>query len=52
MKQMAQWTADDLVRAANGWVEHSDFEGIATLPKEARFTVDLAKRLPHVACFS
>ena len=52
VKQMAQWTEDDLVQAANEYVERSDFEGIATLPKEARFTVDLAKRLPQVACFS
>ena len=52
VEQMAQWTPDDLVRAANEHVDHSDFEGIATLPKEAQFTVDLANRLPQLAEFS
>lgn len=52
VKQMAQWTPDELVRAAKEHVERSCFEGIATLPKEARFTVDLASRLPAIADFS
>jgi len=52
VRQMAQWTPNDLVRAANEYVKESDFEGIATLPKEARFTINLAKRLPQLADFS
>jgi len=50
--QMAQWSPQELVKAAQEYVEHSDYEGIATLPKEARFTVDLANRLPQLADFS
>jgi predicted flap endonuclease-1-like 5' DNA nuclease len=49
--QMAQWTPDDLVRAANKHVAQSGFEGIATLPKEAQFTVALANQLPRLAEF-
>jgi len=52
VRQMAQWTPSDLVRAASEYVKESDFEGIATLPKEAQFTIDLAKRLPQLADFS
>lgn len=52
VEQMAQWMPDDLVSAANEHVDHSDFEGIATLPKEAQFTVALANRLPRIAEFS
>jgi len=51
VEAMANWTPEDLVREATAFVERTGFDGIATLPKEAAFTVELAKRLPRLAAF-
>ena len=51
IEQMAKWTPADLVRAAQDHVDRTGFDGIATLPKEAEFTVAMAKKLPKLAAF-
>jgi len=51
VEQMASWRPEDLVREANAFVERTGFDGIATLPKEAEYSVSLANRLPRLAAF-
>lgn len=48
IEKMAQWDPKALRTMLVEFVERTGFDGIATLPKEAEFTVAEAKRLPRV----
>jgi hypothetical protein len=51
VEKMARWDAMALCDMLVEFVETTGFPGIATLPKEAESTVDLAKKLPIVVEF-
>jgi hypothetical protein len=51
VEKMARWDAIPLRGMLVEFVERTGFPGIATLPKEAEFTVDFAKKLPIVVTF-
>jgi hypothetical protein len=46
IEKMAQWDPEELRTMIVQFVEQTGFDGIATLPAEARFTVKQAKKLP------
>ena len=48
VEKMAQWDPKALRAMLVEFVERTGFDGIATLPKEAEFTVAEAKKLPKV----
>jgi hypothetical protein len=48
LEKMAQWDPAELRKMLVEFVERTGFDGIATLPAEARFTVKEAKRLPKI----
>lgn len=48
VEKMAQWDPVELVKMLVEFVERTGFDGIATLPAEARFTVKEAKKLPKI----
>lgn len=48
VEKMARWDPVELRKAIVEFVERTGFEGVATLPSEAEFTVKEAKRLPKV----
>jgi hypothetical protein len=48
VEQLAQMEPDELRATAVEFVERTGFDGVATLPAEARFTVEEARRLPKV----
>ena len=47
-EKMAQWDPKKLRTYLIEFVEKTGFEGIATLPKEAEYTVAQAKKLPKI----
>jgi predicted flap endonuclease-1-like 5' DNA nuclease len=51
VEKMAQWDPDKLRATLIGFVERTGFDGIAPLPKEAKFTVAEAKRLPKIVAY-
>lgn len=51
VEKMARWDAMALRDMLVEFVERTGFPGVATLPKEAEFTVDFAKKLPVVVTF-
>jgi hypothetical protein len=48
VEKMAHMEAHELRETAVKFVDESGFDGIPTLPAEARFTVDYARKLPNV----
>jgi hypothetical protein len=48
IEKMAQWDPVELREMIVEFVERTGFEGIATLPAEARFTVQKAKEMPII----
>lgn len=48
VEKMAEWDPDKLRAMLIEFVQRTGFDGIAPLPKEARFTVAEAKRLPEI----
>ena len=48
VEKMAQWDPQELRTMIVQFVEQTGFDGIATLPAEARFTVKQAKKLPRI----
>jgi hypothetical protein len=48
IEKMAQWDPGELRTMIVQFVEQTGFDGIATLPAEARFTVKQAKKLPRI----
>jgi hypothetical protein len=48
VEKMAGWEADALREMIVDFVERTGFDGVATLPKEAAFTVATARRLPRI----
>jgi hypothetical protein len=48
IEKMAKWEPDDLREMVVRFVERTEFDGIAPLPAEARFTVAQARKLPRV----
>ncbi len=49
MEKMAKWDPAELREMLKTFVEKTGFRGIAPLPKEAKFTVEIAKRMPRIA---
>jgi len=47
-EKMAQWDADKFREHVVEFVERTGFDGIPTLPAEAKFSIDRAKRLPKI----
>lgn len=45
---MATWDPEELVAYIGEFVEHTGFDGLATLPAEARFSVERARTLSQV----
>jgi len=48
MEKMAKWNPIELREMLTKFVEKTGFNGIAPLPKEAKFTVEMAKRMPKI----
>jgi hypothetical protein len=48
IEKMATWDPADLRAMVVGFVERTGFDGIATLPAEAAFTVARARELPKI----
>lgn len=48
IEKIAQWDPGELREMIVEFVERTGFEGIATLPAEARFTVQKAKEMPKI----
>ncbi|MDH5596160.1 MAG: DUF4332 domain-containing protein, partial [Candidatus Bathyarchaeota archaeon] len=48
VEKMAEWNPKELRGMLIEFVERTGFDGIATLPKEAEFSVKKAKRLPRI----
>jgi hypothetical protein len=48
MEKMAKWNPQELRTHLVEFVKKTGFKGIAPLPKEAKFTVETAKRMPRV----
>jgi hypothetical protein len=51
LEKMAQWDPEKLREMIVAFVERTGFEGIATLPAEARYTVHKAKELPRIVVY-
>ncbi len=49
VEKMAQWNPIELREMLTGFVQKTKFNGIAPLPKEAKFTVEMARRMPKIA---
>jgi hypothetical protein len=48
MEKMAKWSPIELREMLVGFIEKTKFNGIAPLPKEAKFTVEMARRMPKI----
>jgi hypothetical protein len=48
IENLAQWNAEELKVYLEDFVRRTDFDGIAPLPAEIRFTLDRARELPKV----
>ncbi|MGD2155325.1 MAG: DUF4332 domain-containing protein [Anaerolineales bacterium] len=51
VEKMASWDPHELRTMVVEFVERTGFEGIATLPAEARYTVDHARKLPIMVSY-
>jgi hypothetical protein len=49
LEKLRSVTHDELLRITREFVEQTEFDGIAPLPKEAQGAIDTAKKLPNVA---
>lgn len=48
MEKMAKWNPIELREMLTGFIEKTRFDGIAPLPKEAKFTVEMARRMSRI----
>jgi len=48
MEKMAKWNPEELRAYLVEFVKKTGFKGIAPLPKEVKFTVETARRLPRI----
>jgi hypothetical protein len=48
VEKMAKWDPIELREMLAGFIEKTGFNGIAPLPKEAEFTVEMARRMPKI----
>lgn len=48
MEKMAKWNPEELRTYLVEFVKKTGFKGIAPLPKEAKFTVETARRMPRI----
>jgi len=48
IEKMAEWDPKELREMLIEFVERTGFDGIAPLPKEAKFSVEKAKKLPKI----
>ena len=48
LEKMAGWDPEEMRAMLAEWVERTGFRGIAPLPKEARFSVESARKLPKI----
>jgi hypothetical protein len=48
MEKMAKWNPEELRTYLVEFVKKTGFKGIAPLPKEAKFTVEMARRMPRI----
>lgn len=46
--KMAKMTAEELLKITKDFVEDTGFDGIAPLPKEAKSSIETAKKLPRI----
>jgi hypothetical protein len=51
VEKMASWDPQELRAMVVEFVERTGFEGIATLPAEARYTIDHASKLPIIVSY-
>jgi putative heme iron utilization protein len=51
IEKMAQWDPTELTEMIREYVERTGFDGVPTLPAEARFTVKKAKELPKIVAY-
>ncbi|MBC8505297.1 MAG: hypothetical protein ISR58_02210 [Anaerolineales bacterium] len=51
VEQTAKWDADEFREHIVEYVERTGFDGIPTLPTEARFSIDFTKKLPKIIGF-
>jgi hypothetical protein len=48
LEKMAAWNPDNLRAHLIAFVKRTGFKGIAPLPKEVKFTIEVARRLPKI----
>jgi hypothetical protein len=48
MEKMAKWNSEELRTYLMEFVKKTGFRGIAPLPKETKFTVETARRMPKI----
>jgi hypothetical protein len=48
MEKMAKWDPMKFREMLTGFIEKTRFNGISPLPKEAKFTVEMARRMPKI----
>lgn len=48
MDKLAEWKPEELRAYLEGFVKEKGFDGVAPLPKEIKFTVETAKRMPRI----
>lgn len=48
IEKLAEWKPEELITMLDKFVKKTRFNGIAPLPKEAKNTVEMAKRLPRI----
>ncbi len=48
VEKMAKWNPVELREMLTGFIEKTKFNGMVPLPKEAKFTVEMARRMPKV----
>jgi len=48
VEKMARWNPEELRAHLIEFVKRTGFNGMAPLPKEARYTVETAKKLPRI----
>jgi hypothetical protein len=48
VEKMAEWDPEELREMLIAFVEQTGFDGVAPLPKEARNTVETARKLPKI----
>jgi hypothetical protein len=51
VEKMATWEPEKLRAMVVEFVERTGFEGVPTLPAEARYTIDYARKLPVIVSY-